>query len=313
MTLSPRVIGVALMGLLFGFLPGIFLGLRGAREDAGPRGKDPNRERLLRTAHVPASGETLTLQDISLLQQGEIARLEAEKARLRAASGKGMSREQKLAFAKMACETMAAEYEEDMHPDRKQALMRMLYEIDEDMTPYFIERYRSDPDPTIHWVSWYLAMAAGGPAGAEFLEQWIRDPGTPRELRGRLLESVCGFDSLNPISLKKIPVGDALGAAAIRLSDSTLAGDRMGAAVLLGASEAPEAEVLLRRMADSDADLKSRGVAIRSLGRIGTAETLAYLRTYPVPPSNVGYPDPAWHIKAALEESMKKLRDKFPE
>src|SRR5258707_7936534 len=116
MTLSPRVIGIALMGLLFGFLSGIFLGLRGTCENAGPSGKDPNRERLLRTAHVPASGETLTLQDISLLQQGEIARLEAEKARLRAASGKGMSREQKLAFAKMACETMAAEYEEDMHP-----------------------------------------------------------------------------------------------------------------------------------------------------------------------------------------------------
>ncbi|HVR87161.1 MAG TPA: HEAT repeat domain-containing protein [Planctomycetota bacterium] len=313
MTWTPRVVGMAVASLVVGFLVGLFLGLRGQGERARPIGKDVSRERLLRTAHVPVSGEQLTLQEISLLQQGEIGRLEAELARLGAVSGKGMTRQQKLAFAKRVCETYAAEYEGDMHPARKHELMQMLYQLDEEMTPYFVERYETDPDPTLRGVAWYLAVASGGPVAAEFLGRWIDDPATPPQRRAELLDSLCGFDPIVPITFQKIPVGDTLGATALRLSDSASAGDRRGAAALLGNYGAPESEAVLRRLADSDADPETRGVAIRSLGRIGTPQTLAYLRSYPGPSADVGYPDPAWYVKASLADSLRQLKLKFPE
>jgi len=311
MTLSLRRMGIPFAGLITGFVAGLLPGMVRPREEMPPSGKNPARDRLLRTAHVPPSTVRLTLQELSILQKGEIERLEVEVARLSAVSGKGMSRQQKLDFARQVCETYAAEYEADMHPERKHELKRMLYEIDEEMAPYFIDRYRSDPDPTIRWVSWYLAIAAGGPAAAEFLNSWLQDPATPADRRAGLLESLCGFDEIIPFSFKKIPVAESLGTTAVRFSESASPGDRMGAAALLGNSEAPGSEAVLRRMAGSDPDQKVRGVAIRSLGRIGTRETLAYLRNCPSPASNVGYPDPTWYVKAALAESINELQLRF--
>jgi hypothetical protein len=226
-------------------------------------------------------------------------------------------------MAKKVYETSIATYAhpETVLPEAVRELSRMYDGLDAEMTSYFVERYREetakDPDstpgsffrsdPRRH--AWFLVFAAGGDDAARFLKEWMSDPATSREDRARGLDALCSVSLSDSQNLEKVPVDASLSATALPLAESDLEGDRKGAADLLGRYDTPESRVVLRRLADSDPEPEVRGVALRSLGRIGTRETLEYLRTYPVPSAENG----GWVIKVSLAEGITELTLRFPE
>ncbi|HVR87162.1 MAG TPA: HEAT repeat domain-containing protein [Planctomycetota bacterium] len=254
-------------------------------------------------------------------QRGEIGRLVDEVARCKMRTGEGKTREQKRALARKIYEASIATYAGEPLPERVRELERMRDGVDPDMTSYFVDRYReataADPDASSGslWQSdprrhaWFLVFAAGGEEAARFLKDWIDDPATSREDRARGLAALSTVSMSDTQNLEKVPVDASLAATALGLAQSDLPGDRSGAADLLGRVDTPEARVALRRLADTDPDPEIRGVALRSMGRIGTRETLAYLRTYPIPSDGDG----GWVIRVSLSESIKELTLMFPE
>lgn len=261
-------------------------------------GQPPERQHGAESvATADARGETTLNSAKAVINESErlIGAIEAEKRR------------QKLAFAKRAFEAYLAAYGADVHPERQLELHKMADELDEEMTSYFIDRYREEGDPAARWVALCLGIGAGGPKAAEFLEGWLNDPATPADKRSGILQALCGLFG-DHLTLGNVSVGEALGATALRLTESVSVGDRMGAAYLLGNYHQPDSPVALKRLADQDPDPMVRAVAIRSLGKVGDQVTLAYLQTYPVPSVDDG----GWYIKVSLQESLKELGIKFP-
>jgi len=317
----PMLFGMTVLSFAVGLIGGSVLARAGrlerrlAREAAEPRLELPSRPGLPSDQSHGSSTpvDESSLRTLIARQSTEIDRLVDEVAATRLKAEARKSRRDKLAFAKRFFDASLATYRPEHQsvilPEQVFELLRLQDQLDPDMTSYFVERYHQATDVDERRQAWFYVLAAAGTEAAEFLKQWLQDPALSKEDRAFLLGGVSSIQLSDSQSLSKVPVDASLAAIALRLVDSDLEGDRRGAVNLLGKYDSPESQVTLRHLADRDPDPETRGIAVRSLGRIGTRETLAYLRTYPVPSDDKG----GWGIRVSLAESIKELSLKFPE
>ncbi len=259
---------------------------------------------------APATTSEMTIE----AQRGRIRDLESRIVELQRASGTvPRTRAEKLAIAKEMYDSFLRLSKGASDSEETLKAMARLGELDAEMAPFFIERYRDErlkKDPQEH-MGLFLALAAGGPETAALILGLLTDPATSPQDRQELLGQIGSSGGFN--FTNRIPVSGELAEVAFRLSGSQEVAERQGAAGLLGGLDSVQSRTDLQRLAFGDADLGVRATALRSLGYVGDQATLHLLESRPPPPTPAG--GNAWAHKAlmqSLEAAKERLKKRFP-
>lgn len=188
------------------------------------------------------------------------------------------------------------------------ALISKIPELAEAEAPYFVERYKQSADISKKRMALELALASGGKDALTLVLERLRDSSLPKEEREMLLGVFWRGPTSEMRADMPLVVNDELGAIALRCMDSQDESERAGSAGLLGGYSNPLSPTRLRHAADLDASPWVRAAAIRSLGRVGGRDVLAYLQSYPVPAG-----DERLDIEGAIKEAVQRLKKRFPE
>jgi len=136
----------------------------------------------------------------------------------------------------------------------------------------------------------------------------LEEPSVSEADRTWLLGQFSSGENLCELAGRPFVVEDALAETAQRFLVSEDPDRRAGAAALLGGHNTPATMSRLRPMAHGDPEVSVRVAAIGLLGRIGDAETLAFLRAYPLPAEEALR---AW-LEGTLKEAIARLERKLP-
>lgn len=253
-----------------------------------------------------ADPETLRrkLDDANAELQFKVAMLED----LRAKKVETRSPAEKTAVAKELCDTYYRILSSG-NRDEMLALMNRWGELDADMAPYFVARYRqSRGDPFSH-VPLELALQCGGKDAGAFVEELLTGTLYTAEEKARVLRYVDGVSGEAPIA--SFPVSEPLLQVADQLSRSKEVSERKGAAGVFGMSGTPDAVRSLKSLAGSDPDPGVRAAAFRALGTTRDPRNLPFLQEMKrawltLPPD--GQPRPGQdEVLRALRTSIAQL------
>lgn len=154
-----------------------------------------------------------------------------------------------------------------------------------------------------------VLIARGGNDAMRFVRRF-QDTNHRSNIERMTVARAIGLDDGALPKLAPLPLDAELSRRANQHIESSDAWDRVLGAGLLASQDGEEARTSLTHLAESDTDTRVRAAAIRSLGAVGTSETLHYLKQYftvsPYPPAETDL-----EVLEALRFSTAKLTEKF--
>ena len=308
-----------LLGILVWLAIGVFVGVfiseqRTARTvDASLK---PSEQRIggvganrLSDASVDSPGETQRLQKLLSEKDDELGILRARVEELQNKILRGRSREEKLKFAEDLYD-LYMKIVKSGNKDDMLELSKRFAQLDPEMAPFFIERYRATKNDFDSYVPLELALYSGGKEVTGFVYEVLTSTLYDEEQRMLLLRFLDGV-SADVVPVGRIAVDEKLVQVACQLSQSENARVRMGAAGILGFSKSPEVSETLRKMAESDPDFSAKTAAFRALGRTedkGNVSFLLEAKKVWFKPGPDGAPIPEHAaIQKAIQTSLNQL------
>ncbi len=283
---AARIAG-GLVLIAAGFAFGVLVGQRrtsdGARPSPDAQSPSMPTSRSAAPSSTPtARGDTAASASSTAALQDRIRALETELQVLRESPEKRPSNAGDKDLAdRLYKDFVALQSGENRGPEHLRSVLSGLAQLDPSLVRHFIDCYRKaqTPESTENqkFVAVQLALMSGGGEAADFINQLLKDSTLDAGLRQRVLGEIGGSGLF---SIRRLPVGEALGATAMTLTRSEKPDDRKAGAALLAGMPAAGSRLELTRLLTQDPDPGVKAVAIRSLGSVGDPSTRLLLESY---------------------------------
>lgn len=301
-----RILASALGALIVGLIAGIAIGR--TRTTTAPKTvvqKETPRS-VLPSHEVKAEASD---DPIVARQRAEIEKLTARVQELERRPHFGKPAQDKLAIAKEIYQCfltmMKSTQEEGGIPRDYIKNVARLEELDESVTPFFLEKYRKAEGEEKE-LAMGLALCCGGREGATFVMELLENATLSEKERNSLLSALTTWGDNGLFPCKPLLVGPELAQKAFQLAESARDEERYAGIALLGQYDDASCRAKLQQFASSDSNPVVRSSAILALGRVGDRTTLAYLQSYAVPSDQP-------YLQQQIKGAIAKLKKKFPE
>ncbi len=299
--------GLALLAACFAF--GVLVGQRRAGDSVRATSdrqvlSSPSSRTSAPTPQPSSRTEASTSDPATATLQERIRTLESELQTLRETPEKRPSNAGDKELAKRTFKDFVAlQIGEVKGPEHLRSVLAGLAQLDPSLVRPFIDCYKKAQTPesteTQKFVAVQLALMSGGADAAEFVNQLLKDSTLDAGLRQRVVGELGGSGLF---SIRRLPVGEALGSKAMTLARSEKPDDRRAGVALLGGVTAVGSRLELTRLLTQDPDPGVKAVAIRSLGVVGDPSTHLLLESYATQTSD----DPLRKAAAAAIQDLDK-------
>jgi|GEM_PF-4038308 len=280
--ISGTAVALAVSLLTLGAGSGYWVGSkRAVRAEISESGKDSSNPNLKTGSEEIASGrgnssfELSTLRALVQSQERAIKSLKDELATSK--KEPGLSLEEKLRHAALTYLTYKNLGTGVVDEAAYKRAMALFAALDSDMGPYFAQKYKESAGGEMDHTALTLGLSCGGGEMTDLILERFNDPNAPRMELNNLCRAMSGIDGWLT-SFDNLVMNDRVRETAERLLRSENPLERRGGAGMLGIAPTQYSEQVLKDIASNDANGYVRAAALKSLGRVGGADTVEFLR-----------------------------------